>query len=91
MCVVKKVEHYIGISLVAGCENHNLITFICTLEALNSVGPNVNPCLNCLSVGEGNRYLLIIRVPLDIINAVYQSFIKVEDDGLLNVLGSVWW
>ena len=69
-----------------GCENYNLIVLIRFFETLDCIRTNIDTSLYCITIRESNIYDLITWIILNIIDTMYQCFIKIKYDGLLNIV-----
>lgn len=87
---VDVVEDRISVGLMAGGENDNLEVLDCLLQALHEVGTKVDARTDSLFAWEVDLENHVRVLSVDVIDAVDQGFVQIEDQKLLVVLRRRW-
>ena len=81
---VEVIKYHICIGLMACSKHHYLVSFICLLEAVKCIRPNIDTSLHCFSIRKSHVDNLITRVVFYVVYAVNQCLIQIKYDCFLN-------
>ena len=89
---IQEVEHDIRVELVTGREHDHLIVFIRLLQALDRVRSHVYARLYHFPVRKGHVQHCVRHFLFQIVNAMDQSLVQIEDQSLLldNGMSRLW-